>query len=69
MGFTVNDSIALLDRGLPDGLCQMTLAGAGWTENKAFFVSGDEGGSIEVEDEATIHLLVVKVKSKLSSVV
>ena len=37
MGFPVDDAIALLDRSRTDGLSQMTLAGAGWTEKHSIF--------------------------------
>ena len=43
MGFTVGDTIALLNRSQADGLRQMTLAGARGTEKQAIVVPGDEG--------------------------
>ena len=58
VGFTIEDAMALQDGRHADGLGQMTLAGSGWTQKQRVFVSGDEGGGGEIEDEAAIHLLV-----------
>src|SRR6476660_3336832 len=55
---TIEHTIALLDGGQSDGLSQMTLSGAGWSEKQSVFVTGDEIGSSQVEDEAAVHLLV-----------
>jgi hypothetical protein len=49
MGLAVEDTIALLDGGLADGLCQMAFAAAGWTDKKRVFVTGDEGRGRQIE--------------------
>ena len=56
VGFAVEHTIALLDGGLADGLCQMTFSGAGRTEKQSIFVTGDEGAGGQVEDQTAIHL-------------
>src|SRR5882724_1370064 len=59
----VEHAIALLDGGQPNGLREMALAAAGWTEKKRVFMAGDEGGGGQIEDQTAIHLLVeVEVK-------
>ncbi len=58
VGLAIEHAVSLLDGGLADGLCQVTLAGAGWAEKQGIFVARDEGAGGEVEDQAAIHLLV-----------
>jgi len=58
VGLAIENAVSLLDGGLADGLRQMTLASAGWTEKQGIFVARDEGASGQVEDHAAIHLLV-----------
>src|SRR5579859_1992064 len=62
MGFAVEDAIALLDRGLSDGLRQVAFAGAAGTEKQRVFPLSDEGAGSQVEDQAAIHL---RVKTKV----
>ena len=54
----IEHSVALLDGGLADGLRQMALAGAAWTEKQRVFAAVDEGAGGQVEDQAAIHLRV-----------
>jgi len=56
VSIAVEHTITLLDHGLSDGLRQVTLAAAGWTEKQGVLVGGDEGAAGQVEDQAAIHL-------------
>ena len=58
VGLAVEHAIPLLDSGVADGLGQMTLARAGWTEKQGIFVARDKGAGGQVEDQAAIHLLI-----------
>ena len=58
MSLEVEDAAAVLDRGLADRLREVTLAGAGRSEEKRVFVLGDEAGGREVEDERAIELAI-----------
>src|SRR6476660_7277547 len=58
MRLAVDHPIALADDGLPDGLGQMALAGAGRTKKKCIFAASDERGRRQIEDQAPVHLLV-----------
>jgi hypothetical protein len=50
VGLAIEHAVSLLDSGLADGLCQVTLAGAGWAEKQGIFVARDEGASSQIED-------------------
>lgn len=50
--------MALANRGVTDGLREVALAGARRTEEESVLASLDEACSCEIEDEASIHLLV-----------
>ena len=56
VGFAVEHAVTLLDRGLTDGLSQMTLATSTWAEKQNIFPLGDESARGQVEDQAAIHL-------------
>ena len=58
VGLAVEDAVALLDRGLADGLREVALARAGRAEEQDVFVAVDELAGGEVEDQPAIHLLV-----------
>src|SRR5438552_3424240 len=51
VGLEVEDPTALLDGGLADCLCEMTLAGARRPEEERIFVLRDEARGGELEDE------------------
>jgi hypothetical protein len=60
---TVDDAIALENRGTPDRLRQMALAGAWRSEEEDVLTLGDEARGGELVDERAIHLAVeIKVK-------
>ena len=63
----VDDAVALLDGGAPDGLREMALAGAGRSEEERVLVLGDEARGRELVDEARF-IFLLKSKSKLSRV-
>src|SRR5271170_8105739 len=50
--------MALLDRRLSDGLCQVALAGTAGAEEQRVFALSDEGAGGQIEDQAAIHLRV-----------
>lgn len=50
--------MSLLDHRQTDGLREVTLAGAGWSEKERVFMLRDESCGCELEDELPIHLLV-----------
>ena len=52
VGFTIDDAIALLDRGAADRLREMALAGARWAEKERVFALADEAGRRELVDAA-----------------
>src|SRR5438132_8886940 len=56
VGLAIEDAMALLDDGHPEGLGEMALAGAGRAEEEAVLVLGDEAAGGEFEDEAAIEL-------------
>jgi hypothetical protein len=63
MGFAIDDAIALLDRGAPDGLREMALAGAWRAEQQGVLALLDEARGGELVDQHAVHLLVeVKIK-------
>ena len=55
MSLAVEDTVALLDGGLADGLGQVTFAGARWTENEGILVASDEGAGGQIENQAAVH--------------
>src|SRR5947209_64522 len=55
MGGAVENPIALLDGGLTNGLSQVALACAGWTESEGVLVASDEGAGGQIENQAAIH--------------
>jgi len=69
VGFAIEHAVALLDGGMADGLRQVTLAGAGRTEKQGIFVACDERASGQIEDQATIHLLVESEVEVIESLV
>jgi hypothetical protein len=56
--FAIQHTIALLNGGLPDGLREMTLAGAAGAEEQRIFALADESARSQIEDHAAIHLRV-----------
>src|SRR5205814_7326368 len=63
MRLAVHDAVALQDRGAPNGLRQMALAGTRRPEEEYVLALGDEAGGRELVDERAVHLLVeIKVK-------
>ena len=56
VGFAVDDAVALLDRGVADGLSDVTLAGPGRPDQQSVLALGDEAGGCEVEDEGAVDL-------------
>ena len=50
--------MALVDRGPPEGLREMTLTGAGRAEEEGILVLRDETAGGELVDQSAIHLLV-----------
>ena len=58
VGLVVEDLMALVDRGPPEGLREMTLAGAGRAEEEGILVLRDETAGGELVDQSAIHLLV-----------
>src|SRR3954454_18021249 len=58
VSFPVEDPISLLDCRQSDGLCEMTLAGAGWTEKQSIFVLCNKVGCCQIKYQTAIHLLV-----------
>lgn len=58
MGFTIDDLMALQNRGLPDGLSQMTLACAARTEEQDVLAPANEAAGGEIEDQAAIHFRI-----------
>ena len=57
-GLVVEDLMALVDRGPPEGLREMTLTGAGRAEEEGILVLRDETAGGELVDQSAIHLLV-----------
>src|SRR5437764_10131466 len=55
MRLAVEDTVALLDGGLTDGLSQVAFAGARWTENEGILVANDEGAGGQIENQAAVH--------------
>ena len=63
MSLAVDHAVALLDRGAPDRLGEMALAGAGRPEEQDVFALGDEARGCELVDQSPVHLLVeIKVE-------
>ena len=56
--FAVEDAVALLDCGAPDGLGEVTLARTGLADEQNVFALGDEACGGELEDERAVDLLV-----------
>ena len=56
--FAIQHAIALLNRGLPDGLCQVAFARASGTEEQSIFALADERGGGQIEDQAAIHFRI-----------
>lgn len=65
MGLAVEHTIALLDGGLPDGLCQMALAAAGWAEESESSWRAMKAAVARSKTKLRF-ILGLKVKSKLS---
>jgi hypothetical protein len=62
VGFAIQHTIALLNRGLSDGLSQVAFPGASGTEEQSIFALADERGC------RLRFILGLKAKSKLSRV-
>jgi len=58
VGFAIEDTIALQNGGLSDGLSQMTLARAARPEKQRVFPLANEGACGQIEDQAAVHLRV-----------
>jgi len=58
VSLTVEDAVAVLDEGAAEGLGEVTFPGSGWAEEHDVIVGGEEAAGGELEDEATIELLV-----------
>ena len=58
MGFSIHHAVALLNGGLPNGLSQMTLAGAARAEKQSVFPLADESAGSQIEDQTAIHFRV-----------
>src|SRR4029077_756950 len=58
VGLSVEHAMSLLDRGAPDRLGEMALAGARRTEKKRVLAQLDEAAGRELEDQLPVHLAV-----------
>jgi hypothetical protein len=56
VGFTVEDTMALLDHGEADGLGQVALARPGLPKKQSVFMVRDEAPGGQLEDEPAVHL-------------
>src|SRR6202521_587916 len=54
--FAVQHAIALLNRGLPDGLRQVAFPSASGAEEQSIFALADERSRGQIEDQTAIHL-------------
>ena len=50
--------MALLDGSVTDGLCQMALARAAWTEKERIFPARDESAGGQIEHQTAVHLRI-----------
>jgi hypothetical protein len=63
MGFAIDHAIAVLDRGAPDGLRQVALAGPWRPKKQGVFTLLDEACGGELVDQHAVHLFVeMKIK-------
>jgi hypothetical protein len=56
VGFAIQHAVALLDDGVPDGLCAVTFAAARWTKKQGIFALSDPVRRGQFEDQIAIHL-------------
>ena len=56
--FAIQHAVALLDDGVPDGLCAVTFAAARRTEEQGVFALSDPVRSGQVEDQTAVHLWI-----------
>ena len=58
VSLTIEHPVALLDGGQTDGLGQVALTCAGWTQEQSIFMFGDKVGCGQIEDQRAIEFFV-----------